>query len=157
MSFALEDLLDGVRASRKRFWKHVNGLTPEQWDWKPFPECKSARETLAHLIWVDRIALVSLETGGEPDYAALEEAERDFERLRAMLLETHARLLDFLTARYGDQPLDTEVCLFGDTMKLGRAAAYLSGEDFYHSGQVAYIRMATDPSWNYYDEIYGGE
>jgi uncharacterized damage-inducible protein DinB len=154
MSFTLDDLLDGVRASRRHFWKHLRGLSEEQWNWKPYPGCKSVRETLAHLIWVDRSALVSLETGKEPDHAALEEPERDGERLRALLEESHERLVRFIAGRWADAALDTEVCLFGSASKLGRAVAYLTAEDFYHSGQVAFIRMATDPGWDYYGSIY---
>jgi uncharacterized damage-inducible protein DinB len=154
MAFTPADLIDGIRHSRRHLLKHLRGLTEVQWDWKPYPECKSIRETLAHLIWVDRTALTSLGTGREPDYAALDEPERDRERLQALLAESHERLCRFLTARYADAPLDTEVCLFGDPQKLGRALAYLPAEDYYHSGQVAFIRMATDPSWDYYASIY---
>jgi uncharacterized damage-inducible protein DinB len=150
-------LLEGVRASRRHFLKHLRGLSEAQWDWKPYPECESIRETLAHLVWADRAALISLETGQEPDYAALEVHERDLGRLHTMLAESHERLGAFLTTRYGDTPLDTEVRLFGDRKKLGSAVGYLTAEDFYHSGQVAFIRMATDPGWDYYGSIYGGE
>ena len=38
-----------------------------------------------------------------------------------------------------------------------RAAAYVSADDFYHAGQVAFIRMATDPAWCYSTEIFGPE
>ena len=51
---------------------------------------------LTHLIWVDCAGLVSKETGREPDYAALEEQERDLDRLRGILDETHERLCHFL-------------------------------------------------------------
>ena len=71
------DLVDAVRASRRHFWKHVDGLSDAQWDWKPYPECKSVTETLAHLVQDDRAALAALESGGEPDYEAFAEPERD--------------------------------------------------------------------------------
>ena len=53
--------------------------------------------------------------------------------------------------------MDTEVSAYGTPMKLGRAIAHLSSEDFYHAGQVAFIRIATDPSWDYYAVIYAHE
>lgn len=56
MAFTAAELIDGVRHSRRHFLKHLRGLRDDQWDWKPYPECKSIRETLAHLVWVDRIA-----------------------------------------------------------------------------------------------------
>jgi hypothetical protein len=37
------------------------------------------------------------------------------------------------------------------------AVAYLTAEDFYHAGQLAFIRMATDPGWDYFGSIYGGD
>jgi uncharacterized damage-inducible protein DinB len=160
MALTLDDLLDSVRATRAHFFKHLEGLTAEQWDWKPYPECKSIRETLAHLVVDDRAAIQSLETGGEPDYEGLsaiatDEAGGDLTKQRAILEGTHNQLLTLIKSRFGDAPLDTEISLWGSSMKLARAVAYLSSEDFYHAGQVAFIRQATDPTWDYYAAIYG--
>jgi uncharacterized damage-inducible protein DinB len=158
MAFTLDDVLEGVRASRAHFLKHLDGLQDEQWDWKPYPECKSVRETVAHLVTDDRAALFSLETGKEPDYEALAvEPGRDSARLRALLDESHARLCEAIRTRCATAPLDADVCIYGSPMKLARGIAYLSSEDFYHAGQIAFIRMATDPAWDYYATIYGGE
>ena len=30
----------------------------------------------------------------------------------------------------------------------------ISSEDYYHAGQITFIRMATDPQWDYYRSIY---
>ena len=38
---------------------------------------------------------------------------------------------------------------------LPQGIAYFSSEDFYHMGQVSFIRQASDPTWNYYEAIYG--
>ncbi len=157
MAFTLDDLIENVRASRRFALKHLVGLREDQWDWKPYPECKTIRETLAHLISDDRAALQALETGQEPDYEALQESERDLTRLRALLEESHETLCAFLRAHYAEAPLDTEASFFGSPMKLGRGVAYLTAEDYYHAGQIAFIRMATDPNWDYYTAIYGGE
>ncbi len=157
MALTLDDLIDSVRASRRFFLKHLNGLRDDQWDWKPYPECKTLRETLAHLIVDDRAALQSLETKAEPDYEALQESEHDIARLRTLLDESHARLCDYLKTHYADAPLDTEINVFGEPKKLAPGIAYFSSEDFYHAGQAAFIRIATDPAWDYYASIYGGE
>jgi uncharacterized damage-inducible protein DinB len=163
MAFTTQDLLEGLRASRQFFLKHLDGLAEEQWAWKPYAECKSIRETLPHLLADDRAALQSLETGSEPDYiglveqAAKETQGKDIGELRSMLDKSHERLCAFIADRYANAPMDTEVSAYGAKRKLGRGIAYLSSEDFYHAGQVAYIRMATDPSWDYYGVIYGGE
>ena len=158
MAVTLNDLLDGLRGSRRHFLKHVEGLREEQWDWKPYPECKSIRETLMHLRVDDRAALASIQSGKEPDYEALsaEEAEQDAEKLLSALNESFETLLTEISQRYADAPLDAEICIFGDNKKLAVGVPYLSSEDFYHAGQVAFVRMASDPAWDYYTAIYSG-
>lgn len=54
MAFDVDSLIEGVRESRRFFLKHLKGLRDDQWEWKPYPECKSIRETLAHLVSDDR-------------------------------------------------------------------------------------------------------
>jgi uncharacterized damage-inducible protein DinB len=149
MAFTLEELLEGVRDSRKHFLKHVHGLREEQSDCKPSPACKSIRETLAHLIQVDRAVL---QTGQEPDYAALERPERDLNCLRAMLEESHEQFCAFLATRRS-----APKCTSPATGRSRAGPFYLSAEDFYHAGQVAFVRMATDPSLADYSSISGGE
>src|SRR4030067_1771496 len=100
MAFTPDDLFAGLRASRKRFLKHLEGLREAQWDWRPYPECKSIRETLAHLIADDRAALQSLQTGKEPEYDSLQEPERDPAKLRALLDESPELLCGFLVKHY---------------------------------------------------------
>jgi hypothetical protein len=46
------------------------------------------------------------------------------------------------------------VTLWGQERKLGSALAFLTSEDYYHAGQVAFIRLATNPEWDYYGEIF---
>ena len=159
MALTLEDVVAGVRSSRTFFLKHLRGIREDQWDWKLYPECKSIRETVAHLVVDDKAALYSLQTGEEPDYEKLQEQEsvQASEQLLATLTESFEALLTYIQTNYAETPLETEVCAYGTPMKLGRAVAYFSAEDYYHAGQVAYIRMATDPEWDYYTNIYGSE
>lgn len=159
MAVTLNDLLDSVRSSRRHFFKHLDGLKDEQWDWKPYAECKSIRETLTHLHVDDKAALFSVQTNEEPDYegmlAAAEAAEvKEPAQLRAQLDESFETLLNEIQTRYADAPLDAEICIYGSKMKLALGIPHLSAEDFYHAGQVAFIRMATDPEWNYYAAVY---
>ncbi len=160
MALTLTDWIEGLQGSRRHLLAHMNGMRDDQWDWKAGPGCKSVRETLAHLVVDDRAALQSLTTGGEPDYeglsqTALAEAGGDLTRQREILDASFAQLIAHLQAAYADTPLDVEVSVWGAPMKLARAIAYFSSEDFYHAGQIAYIRLATDPDWNYYADIYG--
>ncbi len=162
MAFTFEDLLDSLRASRSNFHKHLNGLHDDQWDWKPYSECKSIRDTLIHLVVDDRVAVWAFDATEEPDYeafvtAATAEAGNDIAHLKSMVDSSFTGLLAQLTSRYADKPLDTEVSTFGSPRKLGVAIPYFSSEDYYHTGQVAFMRMASDPTWNYYATIYGLE
>ena len=157
MAITLNDLLDSVRNSRRHFLRHLDGLTDAQWDWKPYPECKSIRETLVHLHADDKAALFSIQTGEEPDYESILAAETEQEpaQLRTQLDDSFVALLAEIQTRYADAPLDAEICIYGSKMKLALGVPYLSSEDFYHAGQVAFVRMATDPNWDYYASIYG--
>jgi len=149
------DLVDAVRGSRRHFWKHVDGLSDAQWDWKPYPECKSVRETLAHLVQDDRAALAALESGGEPDYEAFAEPERDPDRLRALLAQSHNALCAALLSRFAGAPLDTPLSVWGAIKPLGTGIPHFCSEDYFHAGQVTFVRLATDPTWDYYSAIYG--
>src|SRR5271170_4825454 len=103
MAYSLDDLIDSVQASRRHFLKHLDGIREDQLDWKPYPECKDIRETLVHLLCDDRVALKCLQTGEHPDWEKdYAELERDYECLRAMLAESHVKLVDFLKSRYAD-------------------------------------------------------
>lgn len=157
MPYTVTDALEGVRASRRFFLRHLHNLREDQWDWKPYPECKSIRETLSHLIVDDQASLQSIETGQEPDYESFKVKATEVPDLLSELESGHRRVLELVRNRYADAPLDTEMCLWGAMMTLGRGLAYLCSEDFYHAGQVAFIRIATDPEWDYYSSIYGPE
>lgn len=155
MAFDLNTLIQGARASRQYFLKHIGNVRDDQWDWKPYAECKSIRETLAHLVSDDRAFIEILDKGDVKDYDALAVEARDVNKLLALLDESNAELCAFLLGKFSDTPLDTEVQFFTGKMPLGNAIAGISSEDYYHAGQVAFIRIATDPSWDYYAEIYG--
>ncbi|MBS1709218.1 MAG: DinB family protein [Armatimonadetes bacterium] len=155
MAATVDDLLEGVRRSRAHFLKHLEGLTDEQYDWKPYAECKAVRETLTHLLWVDRAALDTMETGQMPTSMGIEVEDSSLPTMVGLLEESHRALVDYIAVTYQDAPLDAPNTLWGDDQKLINAVPYLASEDYYHAGQVAYVRLATDPAWDYYAQIYG--
>ena len=157
MSISNEEFVVSIEKSRAYFLRHLNGIGLEQIDWKPYPGCKNVIETLQHLIVDDRMALESMKTMAEPNYADCVVEEKDFDVLLELLSESHRNLTSYLRDRFNNEVLDTPGCAWGAIMPGALAIAYLSSEDFYHSGQVAYIRMATQPDWNYYESIYGME
>ncbi|HEY3268947.1 MAG TPA: DinB family protein [Armatimonadota bacterium] len=155
MPYTVADALEQTRAARQHFLKHLAGLTDEQWDWKPYAECNSIRQTIAHLIVDDRAGLDTLKSGEFPDYESFKPAETETDALLARLEESHCALTGYIGSQLADTPLETEIRFHGETMKLGAALGLLNTEDYYHAGQVAFIRLATDPKWDYYAAIYG--
>lgn len=161
MAYIIDDVLAGVRHSRAFFLRHLDGLTPEQWTWKPYSENKSVRETIAHMLANDRLARQNVEGQGTPaDYigflaaVAEEVAGNTDEELRARLCREHDEFLTFLAERFAGAGLDAEVDVWGGQGKLAERFGHLSSEDYYHAGQVAFIRLATDPGWEYYAHVY---
>ncbi len=156
----IEGLLQGLIASRQRFLAHLKSLPDTAWTFKPFPECKNILETLVHLRIDDDMAAESILTKKEPDYeaatvGAYEEMANGPEFLLNRLADSHRRLLDLLKSEFGEQPLDAEICVWGRHLPVYQGIPFLSSEDFYHTGQVAYVRMAIQPDWDYYAAIYG--
>ncbi len=151
----LEIALDGKRYSRDYFLRHLAGLTDADWHFKPFPEVKTIAETLQHMIVDDLSALESLETGADPEYDAYEPETGTPEQLLARLAETHAQLLQAIARRFPDPAPDTKICIWGDLKPFVSGVGWLSSEDCYHAGQVALLRMAKDPKWDYYLTVYG--
>jgi hypothetical protein len=163
MSLTLEDILADVRASHESLYRHLKGVTDVQLYWKPYPECKSIHETLAHLIAVEWSAQSMLDTGTFPDY---ETHQRDaieyavgvsLDQLVEKLKDEQVKTIEVVWTKFRGVSLDTEIQWWGYPSKLGIAASRLGNEATYHSGQIAFIRLATDPEWDYYKEIYWSE
>ena len=155
MAYSIDDMLAGLAGSRQMLLKHLDGLKNDQWDFRPYTQCFTIRQTLRHLILDDRSALDSLQSRTEPRYDNLRSFTKDVDALLAELDESHRNLVDYLRTNYADASLDTEVCIWGNRYKLPQGIAYLSSEDFYHMGQIAFLRQASDPDWDYYFAIYG--
>lgn len=151
----INDVINKVRMSRRYFLKHLHGVRNEQWDWKPSPQCKSIREILAHMVANDRLFMETLNADSPMEHGSVE--ERDIAKLLEMLNKSHESLCAFLRLRHANTPLDTEIPFFGRTEKLETAMSRISFEDYYHAGQIALIRMATDPSWENCVSVHDGD
>jgi len=147
VAFALDDLVDNMRGALRFFLAHLDGLKADQWDWKPAPACRSIREMLRHLCetYEDKAALEKALARPVPDVS---EVQALFE---AAARQDYARL----SRRYEGTPLDAEIAVSGGDWFLGRASvragtllARRAWEECYHTGQVVFIRQATDPEWD---------
>ena len=154
MAFELADLVDNMHGALRFFLAHLNGLRDDQWDWKPSPACRSIREMLRHLC------------EAYPDKAALEdELARPIPHVtRVQALFEIAATQDYarLAARYRDTPIDAELQIAGgdwflsrERVRAGTLLARRPWEECYHTGQVVYIRLATDPDWDQEAAVYG--
>ena len=155
MNDTLRQALEAKGESRDYFLKHVLGMRDDQWHFKPFAECKSAFETLQHLIIDDQSAVDSIRSGAEPDYEAYPPAEGSPEELLLALKASHTGLLTEIESRYPNPDGTSQICIWGSQRPFRSGVGWLSSEDFYHAGQIAFIRMATDPTWDYYNAVYG--
>ena len=160
MSFTVQDLLSDVRSARRYLLKHLRNVRDDQVDWKPYTECKSIREIVEHLIVGERSAVQSMQTGKYPDYETIQ-AEvtkqmkgKSLSQLLDVLSDDESTTHAMMQKLYGNTSLDEDVTLWGRKSKLGSSIAHLTSEDYYHSGQIAFIRLATDSDWDYYQSIY---
>lgn len=150
-----EHLIAQLEASRAWFLKLVDGLTPEQWDAKPYPNVMSPKETVAHLIIDDKVFPVMFE-GKEPDYAAYApDASLSAEQLLEELARTHESKIQWLRSFLEGKDLNSEI----ETVYFGKQPMWVEimacvTEDWYHIGQVSAIRQGTDPNWEYYAAFY---
>lgn len=154
MPFTVEEAVQAMRDAHEHFLKHLKDVREDQLDWRPDAACKTIRETLAHLTSDYRAMSQSLKSGGEPDYDSCQVTETDMNQLHALMAEEFEGVCKYVASTF--HSVDEEVCVFGWQMTLGKAIPLFCSEDYYHAGQVAYIRIATDPAWDYYRAVYGG-
>ncbi|MCX7799128.1 MAG: DinB family protein [Fimbriimonadales bacterium] len=150
-----ESALNALRHAREHFLRHLRGITEEQTEHKPCRDCKSIRETVAHLVVVDVAAAESLRKGQAPDFGRLEAPTGSLDELLRRLMESHASVLAAMAEALKKSGSHGDVCAFGEWCHPCEATSLLASEDYYHAGQVAAIRMATDPGWDYYRSVYG--
>ncbi|KAA0237101.1 MAG: DinB family protein [Armatimonadetes bacterium] len=153
----LDPFLQAIDRSRTWFFKLVDGLTPQQWDAKPYPNVKSPRETLEHLVISDRVCPVLLQ-GTEPDYEAYRpEGELSPEQLLDLLRSTHAERMSWLKEfTEGKSADDTIRTVYSGEQSLASQLIDIATEDWYHIGQVSLVRQGVDPAWDYYAAFYSG-
>ncbi|MHB1461745.1 MAG: DinB family protein [Armatimonadota bacterium] len=155
MAYGIPHLIFALNYSYGNMMKHINGCSDEQWNWKPYPECKSIKETVEHMIVDCRACVYCLRTAAMPDFEKMAVTETDRTKLFELLDQAHQQMIQYIEASYADTPLDTMVTMWGMQMPLAAAIGSMSTEYHYHAGQIAFIRMATDPQWDYYAAVFG--
>ena len=139
--------MDNMHGALRFFLAHLGGLKDHQWDWKLAPACRSIREMLGHLseTYEDKAALEKALARPVPDVSEVHRlfetaAKQDYARLRR---------------KYADTALDAEIAVPGGdwfldraSVKAGTLLARRAWEECCHTGQVVFIRLATDPDWD---------
>ena len=144
MAIGLEEVMENLYRTQRFFRAHLNGMQPEQWDWKPFPACRSVREILLHwaeIFAADDAALTAGLTAAFPNVASVQE----------LMKEAGLRFGTGFSAQYAECGLDSRL---PNGVAVGTALASLAGEDNYHAGQIAFIRLATEPDWNWVQAVH---
>lgn len=144
MAVGLDEVLDNLYRSQRFFRCHLNEMQNEQWDWKPYPTCRSVREILLH--WAEIFASDDADLG-----AALKEATPDVASVQGLMRQAGHRFGARFAAQYTDATLDT---VLPNGVAVGTVLASLAGEDNYHAGQVAFIRLATAPEWDWVRAVH---
>jgi len=133
---AAELLKSQIDESEFQLRKIFEGMTDEQLDAKPIPTMGSAREQAAHLVEV-YVATVKMVNGQEHEWGSVVPDDMSW-----------PALMDDMFAKRAEATV--AVLASEDPKALGTGAAFLGTHDSYHVGQIAAIRISTDPEWNPY-------
>jgi uncharacterized damage-inducible protein DinB len=121
--------------------KVLSGLTADEWNQRLGEGGMTPAETAEHLCEV-YTAFKTMAEGGQHDWGTYKSGETTQGGTLALL----KRLRDEACA----------IAVASENPETIKAAIdYIALHDCYHVGQVAHIRMATDPAWDPYS-IYGG-
>lgn len=147
MAIGTEEMFANLSHSQRFFRAHLNGIRQEQWDWKPSPACRSVREILLH--WTEMAEMFGVGDGALQ--TSLKKATPDVSLVQALMKDAGLRFAAGFRAQYADSPMDS---LLPNGTAVGSMLAGLPAEDMYHAGQVAYIRLATDPAWDWVKAVH---
>ena len=132
----IDDLTLGLRTSREFLLRHLKEMPAEAWDSRLAGTPRSVREIVEHLLEEDSEWIVLL--GGEK--LSLHASP---ESLRA----SNEALLELLQRQWADRADEAFLILTGDGKGMPQGVTYRQIEDYYHSGQIAWLRLALQPGW----------
>ncbi len=132
----LRTLLDDAQYQLEQV---VSGMTESQFDHRLVPTAMTARETLVHMTECYVAGRASAD-GREHEWGSYQAAGSDLHSLLEAYRTERARAVEEL--------------MVDDEGRI-RVANWLIGHDYYHVGQMAATRLATDPEWDTFS-IYRG-
>jgi len=114
--------------------KVLEGLTEEQLDVKFTPSAMTIREQAEHLCEV-YTAVDTVFQGKEHSWGSYTVEDKSWANLTSLLTSLRSKAIEWVTSSEEDKVLL-------------RGAGFIVGHDNYHVGQIASVRIATDPSWD---------
>ena len=114
--------------------KVLEGLTEEQLDVKFTPSAMAIREQAEHLCEV-YTAVDTVFQGKEHSWGSYTVEDKSWANLTSLLTSLRSKAIEWVTSSEEDKVLL-------------RGAGFIVGHDNYHVGQIASVRIATDPSWD---------
>jgi hypothetical protein len=111
-------------------------MPADAWDSRLVGTSRSIREIVGHLLEEDSEWLVLL--GGKSL-----SLDASIESLRL----SNEALIGLLQANWADRVDEAFAILTGDGKGMEQAVTYRQIEDYYHSGQIAWLRLSVEPEW----------
>ncbi|MFN8221317.1 MAG: hypothetical protein U0S12_14440 [Fimbriimonadales bacterium] len=130
----LEHCIDDVGM---QLGKVYEGLDEAHYDHRVCPQAMSPREILEHLCEC-YTAVITETSGGTHEWGSFSIEDKSAANLKAKLSELRGQA--------------KRAALAASDPKIGHA--YIVSHDAYHVGQMALVRLNTDPNWNPYS-LYG--
>lgn len=111
-------------------------MSEEALDFRMAGAQRSAREIVAHLLEEDA-ECIELLGGGRLALRATQDSLRT----------SNEALLNLLQKEWASRADEAFSILTGGGQGMVQAVTYRQIEDYYHSGQIAWLRLAVDPDW----------
>ena len=116
--------------------KVLEGVKESDLDFKPVPTAMSIREQIEHLCEV-YTAVEEESRGVEHAWGQFSVADKSWGNLTVVFASLRAKAVEVVSV-----PKDEKAYI--------AASGFMVGHEYYHIGQLASLRIATDPSWDPY-------
>ena len=140
------DLALALAASREFLLRQIRGLSFEDCAAKPRGALRSIEEIVEHMLANDAFCMAKLDAEpfeDEPDQSAA-----------ARLTRSGMALTQVIRQKWAGNEHAALLRLAGGGAGIARGVAYIQIEDFYHAGQVCWIRLVLHPDWDSDEATY---
>jgi len=116
--------------------KVLSGVTEDALDFKIAPSAMTIRQLVEHLCEV-YTALEAESRGASHSWGTFRVEDKSWSNLTTQFTSLRSKAIEIASAAEDDKALLS-------------ASAYIVAHDFYHVGQIATLRLATDSTWDPY-------